>query len=60
MIVIKCPKCGAESNLSFEQPTYVGPFRCWKCQGAFLITIQNESLRYCEPISEEELDRYKK
>jgi endogenous inhibitor of DNA gyrase (YacG/DUF329 family) len=60
MPVVKCPTCGAESNLSFDEPTYSGPFRCWKCRGTFLVGIQNEKLNYLEPISEEELEKYKK
>ena len=58
MFVVQCPSCGADTSLSFAESTYDGPFRCWKCRGAFIITIKNEELRTCKPISEEELEKY--
>jgi len=58
MFTIQCAGCGAEASMSLAEATYNGPFRCWKCKGAFVITIENEELRACKPISEEELEKY--
>ena len=58
MFTIQCAGCGAETSMSLEESTYNGPFRCWKCKGAFIITIENEELKSCEAISEEEFEKY--
>ena len=57
MITLECPKCGAETKLSLVDKDYAGPRRCWKCHEYFTITIENNELKSCEPLSEEE---YKK
>ena len=54
---MECPKCGAESKLSFVEKDYKGPRRCWKCHEYFSIIIEDNELKSCEPMSEEE---YKK
>jgi transposase-like protein len=57
MIKIKCPKCGTESSMSLAQPTYEGPYRCWKCKENFLIKIVGNKLESCEPLSQEEFEQ---
>ena len=59
-LIIQCPGCGAETSLSLDEPTYEGPFRCWKCRGPFLIIIDSKGLKSYKPISEEELEEYSK
>ena len=58
MLVIQCPKCHIGNGFSLAQSTYEGPFRCWKCRGTFMVTIENEKLKSCKPISEEEFEKY--
>lgn len=60
MFTIQCPRCGAKSSMSFTESIYDGPYRCWKCKGLFLIRIEDEELKSCEPLSEEELEKYNK
>ncbi len=55
MMSMMCPKCNAESKLSFVGDSYEGPRRCWKCHELFRIKIKNNILISCEPLSEEEL-----
>ena len=58
MFVIQCAGCGAETSMSLAEATYNGPFRCWKCKGAFEIKIENEELKSCKVISEHEFEKY--
>ena len=59
MIKIKCPKCGAEGSLILADSLtpYQGPYRCWKCRELCSIEIENNELKSCEPLSEEEFKR---
>ena len=57
MIVMTCPKCGAETKFSLVDSSYEGPRRCWKCRELFTIRIENDELVSCEPLSEEEFER---
>ena len=59
MIKIKCPKCGTVGSLTLADilTPYQGPYRCWKCRELFAIEIENDELKACEPLSEEEFDR---
>lgn len=57
MITMVCPKCGAESKLSFVEDSYEGPRRCWKCRELFTIKIENNELISCEPLSQEEFEK---
>jgi hypothetical protein len=57
MMTLVCPKCGAVAKLSLAEPNYVGPRRCWKCHEFFTITIHNNQVVSCEPLSEEEYER---
>ena len=54
---IKCPKCDTEGSFSLAEPTYHGPYRCWKCRELFTIEIEKGELKSCEPLSQEEFDR---
>ena len=57
MVKIKCPECSIEGSLSLADPVYEGPYRCWKCRALFTIKMENDELKYCEPLSEEEFNR---
>lgn len=57
MFIIKCPSCGTEATFSLAQSIYEGPYRCWKCRGLFRVRIEDEGLRTCEPLSEEEFEK---
>jgi len=57
MMSMMCPKCNAESKLSFIGDSYEGPRRCWKCHELFTIMIRNNVLISCEPLSQEEFER---
>jgi len=57
IIKIKCPECNTEGSLSLVESSYEGPYRCWKCQALFTIKLENNELKSCEPLSQEEFDR---
>jgi len=57
MMKIKCPKCDTEGSLSLVEPAYEGPYRCWKCRELFLIKIEGNELKSCEPLSQEEFEK---
>lgn len=57
MLKIKCPACGVEGSTSLVESSYHGPYRCWKCRALFTISIENNKLVSCEPLSQEEFDR---
>jgi len=57
MMSMLCPKCNAESKLSFVGNSYDGPRRCWKCHELFKIKIRNDMLISCEPLSQEEFEQ---
>ncbi len=57
MFKIKCPKCTAESTMSFRDTDYKGPYRCWKCRALYTITLHNGVLQSCEPLSVDEFER---
>ena len=57
ILKIRCPKCETEGGFSLADPTYEGPYRCWKCKGLFTIKIENGELKSCEPLSQEEFDK---
>ncbi len=57
MMTLKCPKCGAEAKLSLADNDYSGPRRCWKCHEFFTITIHNNQVTSCEPLSKEDYER---
>ena len=46
--------------MSLVETSYQGPYRCWKCRELFTITLENNELKSCEPLSQEEFDRQQK
>ncbi len=57
IVKIKCTKCGTEGSLSLSDPSYQGPYRCWKCRELFTIKMENNELKSCEPLSQEEFEK---
>jgi hypothetical protein len=57
LIKIKCPKCATEGSLSLVESSYQGPYRCWKCRELFTIQLENNQLKSCEPLSQEEYEK---
>jgi len=57
IVKIKCAKCGTEGSLSLSDPSYQGPYRCWKCRELFTIKLENNELKSCEPLSQEEFEK---
>jgi hypothetical protein len=57
IVKIKCPKCNVEGSLSLIEADYQGPYRCWKCRELFTITLKNNKLESCEPLSQEEFEK---
>jgi hypothetical protein len=57
MVIMKCPKCEAESKMSFVGDSYEGPRRCWKCRELFTIKIEKNQMVSCEPLSEEDFKK---
>ena len=59
-VKVVCPTCNSESSMSLIQPTYQGPFRCWKCHNAFTLTLANGTVESCVPLSEEDFQKTQK
>ena len=57
IVKIKCTKCGTEGSLSLSESSYQGPYRCWKCRELFTIRMENNELKSCEPLSQEEFEK---
>jgi hypothetical protein len=57
IIKIVCPKCNTEGSFSLADTTYEGPYRCWKCKELFTIRLENNELKSCEPLSQEEFEK---
>ncbi len=57
LVKIKCAKCGTEGSLSLIESNYQGPYRCWKCRELFSITLENNELKSCQPLSQEEFEK---
>ena len=57
IIKIKCPKCDTEGSFFLTEPSYEGPYRCWKCRELFTIRMVNNELKSCQPLSQEEFDK---
>jgi hypothetical protein len=43
--------------MSMLEDSYQGPYRCWKCRGVFTIQVENDELKSCEPLSQEEFEQ---
>jgi len=59
MMKIVCPKCNTEGSMSLIEPNYRGAYKCWKCRELFTIVIENNEVKSCEPLSEEEFEKQK-
>jgi hypothetical protein len=57
LVKIKCSKCNTEGTISLLESDYRGPYRCWKCRELFAITMENNVLQSCEPLSDEEFQK---
>ncbi len=57
IVKIKCPKCDTEGSFSLVDSSYQGPYRCWKCTALFTIRMEDNELKSCEPLGQEEFDR---
>ncbi len=57
LIAINCPSCSTEGKMSLVDQVYEGPYRCWKCRALFTIRIEDNQVKSCEPLSQEEFDR---
>lgn len=57
LVKFRCPDCESESNFSLAQPTYTGPYRCWKCKSLFTVQMENGVMTSCLPLSQQEFDR---
>ncbi len=55
IVKITCPKCNTEGSISLVESSYHGPYRCWKCRALFTIRMENNEVKSCTPLSEEEL-----
>ncbi len=56
---IKCPDCHTDSILSLRDRHYQGPYRCWKCRALFAIVVDDNELKSCQPLSQDEFDHTK-
>jgi hypothetical protein len=57
LVKIKCPGCDTEGTISLLESNYQGPYRCWKCRGLFTIILENNELKSCEPLSQEDFEK---
>ncbi len=57
IVKVKCPKCDTEGSLSLVESIYQGPYRCWKYRELFTIRLENNELKSCEPLSQEEFEK---
>lgn len=56
-IKIVCSKCGAEGYFSLRDPSFSGPYKCWKCKEYFTLIIQNNSVQSLQPFTPEQLQK---
>ena len=54
---ISCPKCGTEGGFSLSDLRYEGPYRCWKCRELYTILVENNELKSCQPLGQEEFEK---
>jgi len=57
IVKIKCPECETDGSLSLSDPSYQDPYRCWKCRELFTIKMEDNELKSCEPLSQEEFEK---
>jgi len=58
LVKIKCPECAVEGTISLVESNYKGPYRCWKCRQLFAIRLENNELKSCETMSQEEFEKF--
>jgi len=56
IVKIECPECKTEGNFSLVGSSYQESYCCWKCRELFTIRMENNKLKSCEPLSQEEFD----
>jgi transposase-like protein len=54
---IVCPECKTEGSFSLSDRRYQGPYRCWKCRKLYTVLIEDEELKSCEPLTDEEFQK---
>ena len=54
---ISCPECKTEGSFSLSDQRYQGPYRCWKCRALYTILIEDEELKSCQPLTEDEFQK---
>ena len=57
LVKIKCPDCNTEGTISLVESSYQGPYRCWKCRQLFTIRLEDNELKSCQPLSQEEFEK---
>ena len=57
LVKITCPKCNTDGSFSLADPSYDGPYKCWKCRELFLIKMSKTKLESIESITEEEFNQ---
>ncbi|MFC2122869.1 hypothetical protein ACFLRP_04205 [Bacteroidota bacterium] len=57
LIKIKCLQCNTDGSFSIADPSYVGPYKCWKCGALHTISIAGNEVISCEPLSQEDFDK---
>ena len=57
LVKIKCPECDIEGTISLIEPSYQGPYRCWKCRQLFKISLKDSKLESCELLSQEDFEK---
>lgn len=60
LMKITCPECHTEGSFSLADSVYEGPYRCWKCRALFTVSIANDKLLSCEPLSEADLEEWQR
>lgn len=58
MLEIGCSECGVTGSIFLCQSIYEGPYRCWKCRSLFTVRIENNEMKWCTPLSEEEFEQW--
>ena len=54
LVKITCPKCNTEGGFSIAQPSYKGPYKCWKCRELLNIELEGNELISCKPLTADE------
>ncbi|MCL2615532.1 MAG: hypothetical protein FWD30_01895 [Dehalococcoidia bacterium] len=56
MVTIPCPNCNVDGMMSLLDMRYEGPYRCWKCHENFLLIMEDNEVKSCTPMTQEEFD----